>query len=73
MRNISAAGLAKLAARCGNEPITIIEVDWVDGSTAAYADRTVGSIPGRIVEVGDLDNVVNVSNSSGSQELSRHA
>ncbi len=69
MRNISAAGLAKLANRHGNEPITIIEVDWVDGSTARYADRTVGSIPGRIIEVGDLDNVVNVSNSSGSQEL----
>jgi len=70
MRNISAAGLAKLATRYGNEPITIIEVDWVAGSTARYADRTVGTIPGRIVEVGDLDNVVNVSNSSGSQELS---
>jgi len=58
-----------LAARCGNEPITIIEVDWVDGTTAVYADRTVGGIPGRIVEVGDLDNVVNVSANSGSQEL----
>ena len=69
MRNISAAGLAKLALRYGNEPITIIEVDWVAGSTSVYADRTVGSIPGRIVEVGDLDNVVNVSNNSGSQEL----
>jgi hypothetical protein len=69
VRNISDAGLAKLAARCGNEPITIIEVDWVDGSTAVYADRTVGTIPGRIVEVGDLDNVVNVSANSGSQEL----
>lgn len=69
MRNISAAGLAKLATRYGNEPITIIEVDWVDGSTARYADRTVGTIPGRIVEVGDLDNVVNVSTSSGSQSL----
>jgi hypothetical protein len=69
VRNISAAGLAKLALRYGNEPITIIEVDWVDGATSVYADRTVGSIPGRIVEVGDLDNVVNVSNNSGSQEL----
>ena len=67
MRNISAAGLTKLATRCGNEPITIIKVDWVDGTTAVYADRTVGTIPGRIVEVGDLDNVVNVSNSGGSQ------
>jgi len=69
VRSISEPGLAKLAARCGTEPITIIEVDWVDGNTAAYADRTVGGIPGRIVEVGDLDNVVNVSSSGGSQEL----
>jgi hypothetical protein len=69
MRDISAAGLAKLATRYGNEPITIIEVDWVAGATSAYADRTFGSIPGRIVEVGDLDNVVGVSNNSGSQEL----
>jgi len=61
--------LAKLANRYGNEPITIIEVDWVEGSTARYADRTVGTIPGRIIEVGDLDNVVGVSNSSGSQSL----
>ena len=65
MRNISQAGLAKLASRYGNEPITIIEVDWVDGSTAVYADRTIGDIPGRIVEVGDLDNAVNV-NGNGS-------
>ncbi|MGD0899709.1 MAG: hypothetical protein ABR915_17900, partial [Thermoguttaceae bacterium] len=65
MRNISQAGLAKLASRYGNEPITIIEVDWVDGSTAGYADRTIGDIPGRIVEVGDLDNAVNV-NGNGS-------
>jgi hypothetical protein len=69
VRSISEAGLAKLAVRYGNEPITIIEVDWVDGSTSVYADRTVGDISGRIVEVGDLDNVVNVSTNSGSQEL----
>ncbi len=69
MRNISEAGLAKLASRYGNEPITIIEVDWVDGSTAVYADRTIGDIPGRIVEVGELDDAVNLSGSSGSQSL----
>ena len=70
MRSISAAGLAKLAERYGNEPITIVEIDWVAGKTTAYADRTVGSIPGRIIEVGDLDDVVNVSGNSDSQELS---
>ena len=69
MRNISTAGLTKLAARCGNEPITLIEVDWVAGTTAVYADRTVGTIPGRIIEVGDLDDAVNISGNSDSQEL----
>jgi len=69
MRTISAAALAKLAQQYGNEPITIIEVDWVSGRTASYADRTVGAIPGRILEVGDLDNVVAVSASNSSQSL----
>jgi len=69
MRNISPAGLAKLATRLGNEPITIIEVDWAPNYTRAYADRDVGDIPGRIIEVGDLDNVVNVSASNSSQSL----
>ena len=52
--NFRRHGLAKLAQRYGNEPITIVEVDWVVGQTASYADRTVGSIPGRIIEVGEL-------------------
>ena len=73
MRNISEAGLAKLALRYGNEPITIIEVDWVDGSTAVYADRTIGDIPGRIVEVGELDDAVNLSGSSGFAIAGGHA
>ena len=54
MRNISTAGLAKLAQHHGNEPIAIVEIDWVDGKTTAYADRTVGSIPGRIIELSAL-------------------
>ncbi len=70
MRSISPAGLAKLAQHHGNEPITIVEIDWVAGKATAYADRTVGSIPGRIIEVGELDDVVNVSGNSDSQELS---
>lgn len=70
MRNISAAGLAKLATRMGTEPIVIIEVDWVPGASTAYADRTVASILGRIVEVGGLDNVIDVTQSNNSQEIS---
>jgi len=70
MRSISVAGLTQLAQRHGNEPITIVEIDWVVGKTTAYADRTVASVPGRIIEVGELDDVVNVSGNSDSQELS---
>ena len=70
MRSISAAGLAKLAERHGNEPITIMEVDWVPGrAPRSYADRDVDTIPGRIIEVGDLDNVIGVSQNNSSQSL----
>jgi len=71
MRNLSANALAKIATKLGNEPVTIIEIDWVqDTQGSQYADRDVGSIPGRILEVSDLDNVINVSENNSSQEIS---
>ena len=69
MREISEAGLAKLATTHGNEPITIVEIDWVEGTTRSYADREVSNIPGRIIDIGNMDNVVNVSNNASSQSL----
>ncbi len=70
-RNLSQDALNKIAQRLGNEPLTIIEVDWTgDGTPISYADRTVGPIPGRILEVGPLDNVINVSGNADSQQLS---
>lgn len=70
MRNLSANALAKIAATHGNEPITIVEIDWIEGGgPKLYADRTVGSIEGKILEVGALDNVIGISNNSSSQEL----
>jgi hypothetical protein len=35
-----------------------------------YADRDVQGIPGKIIECGDLDNVVDVSGNNSSQSLS---
>lgn len=71
MRNLSANALAKIAATHGNEPITIIEIDWiVDEGSKLYADRTVGAIQGKILQVSNLDNVISVSNNDSSQELS---
>jgi len=70
-RNISVASLAKLATRLGTEPINIIEIEWVDGTRSAYSDRDIaGGILGRIQEVSGLDDVVQVSGGSQSQQIS---
>lgn len=70
MRSLSANAIAKLAQSKGTEPINIVEIDWgVNGSPVSYSDRAVESIPGRILELGQLDNVVDVLNANSSQEL----
>lgn len=70
MRSISPDGLAKLATRLGTEPIFIIEVDWAgNGTYSAYADRDVAGINGRILDVTELDNVVDILSSNSSQEI----
>lgn len=70
MRNISASSLAKLAQTHGTEPIIVLQIDWTDAGMSQYADRAVEGIPGKILEVGNLDNVVGVSNNDSSQEIS---
>ena len=70
MRTLNVDALNKIATKLGTEPVTIVEIDWLeDGAPALYADRTVGSIPGKIHGLGDLDNVISVSDSDSSQEL----
>jgi hypothetical protein len=70
MRQISPAGLAKLAQKLGNEPILLLEVDWVQSATPKwYGDRAVSTIPGRILEIGNMDNVVGISLNNTSQEI----
>ncbi len=78
MRNISSNGLAKLTTKYGIEPVTVVEIDFYVKSngqpaTLSYADRDIPAtadsafIPGRIVEVGALDDVADLSNSSSAQ------
>ena len=69
VRSISANALAKLAQTHGNEPVILLEVEWQESSSNWYGDRTVGTIPGKILQVGDLDNVVGVSNNNSSQQI----
>lgn len=71
MRSLSAAALAKIAEEKGAEPINLIEIQWVpNGAWVPYADRDIGSIPGRILQLSSLDNVVTVSGGGDSQEIS---
>ena len=70
MRQISANGLAKLATKQGTEPICIVEIDWTDTATARYADKAVFSIPAKIIEISDLDDVISLQGHSGSGEIS---
>lgn len=71
MRDLNQDALDALATKLGTEPVTIVEIDWaLDGGTMLYADRFIDSIPGKIQELGDLDNVINISDSDSSQELS---
>ena len=71
MRDISSASLAKLATRFGTEPINILEVDWVDGSTQQYADRDIpDAVQGKIQTIGELDNVVGISLNTQTQQIS---
>ena len=66
VRTISSNALNTLAQRLGNEPVTIVEVDWADGVVPRlYADRTIstatGTIPGEIIEAGDVDDAIDVT------------
>lgn len=71
VRSISPGALTKIAEKTGSEPIAIIEVNWIDGDAPTpYADRDLGTIPGRILELSVLDNVISVSRSNDSQQLS---
>lgn len=70
-RTISAPSLAKLATNLGTEPVIIIEIQWVAGGPrTAYGDKTGTGVKGVIHEIGGLDDVVQVSGGSQSQQIS---
>lgn len=72
MRNISAAGMAALVQERGGEPLIFIRVDWTPGLSGYYADKTISEwgIIGKILNLSELENVVNLSGSSNSQSIS---
>lgn len=70
MRTLTAGALAKITEKTGTEPIAIVEIDWgVGGSPKRYADRAIPGIHGRILQLGQLDNVVDILSATSSQEI----
>lgn len=70
MRSISANGLTKLATNLGTEPIVIIEIQWVDGGPrASYSDRDLTNVKGKIIQISTLDDVVQTSGNTKSQQV----
>ena len=69
MRNITPAALARVTAQYGSEPIAIVEIEWEPGQPIAYADRTVQGIRGRILSLGQLDSVLDITRSNTTQAL----
>lgn len=70
MRSLTSGALTQIAEKLGNEPINIIEVQWtLSGPKVLYADRAIGTIPGTIVDMATLDDVVNISSNGQSQQI----
>lgn len=72
MRNISQSAVDKLSTLKGVEPINIIEVQWALGAASYfYSDRYINEeVPGKILSLANLENVVNVGKSGLSQTVS---
>ncbi len=73
MRNISPASLALIQSKTGLQPINFIGVQWVDyGDTHYYCDRRIDgtNFEPKILELGNIENVVKVSDNSRSQSVS---
>lgn len=70
MRPISSAALAKLAQNLGTKPINMIEIQWIDNAPRLeYADKTLPGIPGKILELSGLDDIVQITGTSDSSTI----
>lgn len=70
MRTISDLSLATLAQQTGVEPINVIAINW-NGTWQYYGDEAHPeyNIEGRVLELGALESVVNISGNTNTQSL----
>lgn len=73
MRNISANALAQIATNLGGEPLVVVAIYWDGINPSYYCDRgafqDVPQLQGKILEMGSLEDVVNISGSTTSQSV----
>jgi hypothetical protein len=73
MRNISAAAMTQLATARGGEPLIIVEIFWNGVNGILYCDRgafqNVPLLQGKILELGNLEDVVALNGSTASQAI----
>ena len=71
MRDLSAKVLQKIAEQYGSEPVNMLEISWSDDiPIQVYADINDNRIRGKILEISSLDNIINITDSADSQEIS---
>ena len=71
MRSLSTKALQKIAEQYGSEPVNVLEISWSDDiPIQVYADINDNRIRGKILEISSLDNIINITDSADSQEIS---
>lgn len=70
MRQLTANARSVISQRTGLEPINVIGIAWDGAHYVYYADKDFAGIPGKVLEVGAVDDVQSLSGSSGSSQVS---
>jgi hypothetical protein len=72
MRTLIGGAPAKVAQKCGTEPMTIVEIQWVDGGARfLYADRKIANsaVVGQITSIGSIDSTVTDDTTTDSTQV----
>ncbi len=71
MRNLSALA-ASVFSQSGIEPVILVRIYWNNGEGITYSDRRFEGygFNGKLISVGELDDVVNIDNTSSTAQVS---
>jgi hypothetical protein len=70
LRTISQASLNALSETTGVEPVNFIDIDWSGaGQYVRYSDQSYPGVIAKILSLGNVENVVNLSGNTSSQNV----